>query len=278
MKLIEPTQRPVENDTIGKAVAQIKGLFQFGKTDEYAEDAIIARFMRGLDNRFIMLHNLQLEESGQLFPPILVGPAGMYVLNISHAKGFFSAKEDSWWEMNKTTRKFGPSRPNLIKQSKASAQKLAEILNAHGKPHPEITPLLMFANAGVNIERSNPAIRIVLSDGVDSLIEGMLYSDAVLQPTEIAFLSDSLEIMANPEKENAVVMGEGEDFFGKDLYIPEKKAPLTLPEIPLPTELPFTPVEEKLKFSQKQWTILVVLLILTIVVLFVAILYALKIF
>jgi hypothetical protein len=155
-------------------------------------------------------------------------------------------------------------------------QKLAEILEAHGKPHPEITPLLIFANAGVNIERSNPAIRIALMDGVDSLIEGMLNSDVVLQPTEITFLSDALELMANPEK--AILMGEGEDFFGKDLFIPEKKAPLTLPDIPLPTELPLPPVEEKLKFSQKQWTFLVVLLLLTIIVLFVAILYALKIF
>jgi hypothetical protein len=276
MKLIEPTRNPVEKDIYGKAVDQVKQLFQFGKTDEYAEDAIVARFSRDLDNHFIMLRNLQLEGSGEIFCPILVGPAGLYVLNISHAKGFFRAREESWSEMDKTTRKYGPARPNLIKQSKEVAQKLAEIMDAHGKPHPEIIPLLIFANAGVNIERSNPAIRIVLMDGVDSLIEGMLYGDAVLQPAEITFLSDSLEIMANPEK--AILMGEGEDFFGKDLFITEKKAPLTLPDIPIPTELPLPPVEEKLKLSQKQWIFLVVLLLLTIVVLFVAILYALKIF
>ena len=82
--------------------------------------------------------------------------------------------------------------------------------------------------------------------------------------------------MANPEK--AIPLGEGEDFFGRDLLLPEKKAPLTLPDIPIPTDLPFPPVEEKLKFSQKQWIILVVLLVLTIVVLLGAILYALKIF
>jgi hypothetical protein len=278
MKLIEPTQTTVVKDTIGKVIDQIKQLFQIGNPDEYAEDAIVSKFIRGLDNRFIMLRSLQLEGNGETFRPILVGPTGMYVLNISHAKGFFRAKEDSWWEMNKTTHKFGPARPNLIKQSIEAAQKLAEILEMHDKPHPEITPLLIFASPGVNIERSNPAIRIVLMDGVDSLIEGMLYSDAVFQPTEITFLSDTLEIMANPEKEILMVEGEGEDFFGKDLFIPEKKAPLTLPEITIPTELPLRPVEEKLKFSQRQWTVLVVLLLLTIVVLFVSILYALRIF
>jgi Nuclease-related domain len=281
MKLIEPTPKTVEKDTIGKAVDQVKQLFRFGKTDEYAEEAIVAKFMRGLDNRFIMLRNLQIAGNGEIFQPVLVGPAGMFVLNISHIMGFFRAKEDSWLEMNKTTRKYAPSRPNLIKESKEIAQKLEKFLDKHGKPHPAITPLLIFANAGANIERSNPAIRIVLMDGVDSLVDSLRYSDEVLQQTEIMFLSDTLEIMANPEKEileKEILLGEGEDFFGKDLLITEKKAPLTLPDIPLPTELPLPPIEEKLKFSQKQWTILVVLLLLTIVVLFVAILFALGIF
>jgi hypothetical protein len=276
MKLIEPTQQPVEKDRMQKVADQIGQLFQFGKTNENAEDAIVARFTRGLDNRFVMLHNLQLEEKGEIFPPILVGPSGLVVLNISPAEGFFRVKEESWWEMNTTSHQFGPARPNLIKQSKDYAQRLAGILDAHGKSHPEILPVLIFANPGVHVETSNPAIRIVLMDGVESLIDSFLNSGEVLLPTEINFLSDSLEIMANPEK--AIPMGEGEDFFGRDLFVDEKKAPLTLPDIPIPTELPLPPVEEKLKFTKKQWIILAVLLVLTIIVLFVAILYALRIF
>jgi hypothetical protein len=276
MKLIEPTQKKVDKDRIQKVADLIGQLFQFGKTDENAEDAIVAGFMRGLDNRFIMLRNLQLEDKGEIFPPILVGPYGLVVLNISLAKGFFRVKEESWMEMNKTSHQFGPTRPNLIKQSKDYAQKLAGILDTHGKSHPEILPILIFANPGVHVESSNPAIRIVLMDGVESLIDSFLNSEVVLQPTEINFLSDSLEIMANPEK--AIPMGEGEDFFGRDLFVPEKKAPLTLPDIPIPTELPLPPGEEKLKFTQKQWIVLAVLLVFTIIVLLVTILYALRIF
>ncbi len=276
MKLIEPSQKPVEKDSIQKVVDQIGQLLHIGKTDEDSEDAIVARFMKGLDNRFVMLHNLQLEEKGETFPPILIGPLGLVVLNISQAEGFFKAKEESWWEMNQTSHQFGPARPNLIKQSKENAQRLAGILDAHGKSHPEILPVLIFANPGVHVETSNPAIRIVLMDGVESLIDSFFNSAEVLQPTEINFLSDSLEIMANPEK--AIPMGEGEDFFGRDLFVDEKKAPLTLPDIPIPTELPLPPVEEKLKFTQKQWIILAVLLVSTIIVLLIAILYALMIF
>ncbi len=276
MKLIAPAQKTAEKDSIEKVVDQVKQFLQLGDTNEYAEDAIVARFMRGLDSRFVMLRDLQLEGIGEPFRPILIGPAGVYLLNISPAKGFFRARDDTWWEMNKTSHKYGPARPNLIKQTKDYSQKLAQILEAHGKSHPEIIPILIFANAGVNIERSNPAIRIVLMDGVDSFVDSLNYGEEALQETEINFLSDSLEIMANPEK--AILLGEGEDFFGKDLQIPEKKAPLTLPDIPIRTDLTIPPVEEKFKFSQKEWIIIVVLMVLTIVVLFIAILYALRIF
>jgi hypothetical protein len=275
MKLIEPIQKTSDKDFTGKLVGQIKGFFQSGKTDEQAEAAVVARFMRGLDNRFIMLHHLELEARGVRFPTILVGPAGLFVLNISPVQGFFRAKDESWWELNKTTHRFGPGRPNLIKQSREYAQKLGEILEKLGKSHPTITPILILANPGVHIETSNPGIRMVLMDGVDSLIDSMFNSQEVLKPTEITYLTDALEILADPEK--AIPLGEGEDFFGKDLFVEEEKAPLTLPDLPLPSELPLPPVEKKLKFTKAQWTILAVLLILTIVVLLGAILYALNI-
>ncbi len=94
MKLIEPNRRPVEKDRIQMLVDQAGKLLKLGSTDEHSEDALIARFMRGLDNRFVMLRNLQLEGTGEVFPPILVGPAGLVVLNVSRAKGFFKAKEE----------------------------------------------------------------------------------------------------------------------------------------------------------------------------------------
>jgi hypothetical protein len=274
MKLIDLTQRSVEKDRIQMVANQISRFFQFANSDEHAEDAIVARFMRGLDNRFVMLRNLRFEGKAEVFPPILVGPSGLVVLNVSRAKGFFKAKDDSWWEMNKSSHKFGPARPNLIRQSKDYAQKLAETLNTHGKSHPEILPVLVFANPGVQVETSNPAIRIVLMDGVESLIDSFRKSKEVLQLTEINFLSDSLEIMANPEI--AIPVTKEEDFFGRDLLLTENKAPLKLPEIPIPTDLSLPPVEQKLKFTQKQWIILEVLLVLTIVVLLGAIIYVLK--
>jgi len=274
MKLIEPNPKKIEKDRFQQYVDQIKQVLPIGRTGEQAEEAIVARFLRGLDNRFVMLRNLQLEGQGVPFPAILVGPAGMAVLNISREQGFFRVKEDSWWKMDKTTHRFNPARPNLIRQSQDFAKKLAAILDMHAKAHPEVIPVLIFANPGVHIESSNPAIRIILMDGVERLITDFLKNEEVLQPNEIYLLSDALEVMANPEK--AIPMGEGEDFFGKDLFTPEKKPPPKRPSIPIPTEISLRPVEEKLRLTRKQWTLLVGMLLLTIVVLLVVIVYVLS--
>ena len=249
-------------------------MLPIGNAGEQSEEVIIRRFSLGLDNRFIMLRNLQLEGPGAPFPPILVGPTGLYLLNVSQAKGFFRAKETSWWEVDKKTHRFNPALPNLIKQSQDYARKLVKLLDENGKSHPEVIPILIFANPGVNVETTNPAIRIVRMDGVENLISNIIVNQEVLEPTEINTLSDYLEVMANPEK--AIPMGEGEDFFGRDLLLPEKKAKPKIPDIPIPKEMSLPPIEKKLQFSRKQWIILEVLLVLTIVVLLAGIVYVLS--
>jgi len=273
MKLIESVGRAAGNNSLQKIIEQMKKLLSFGKTDETAEDAILTHFLRGLDNRFVMLHNLPTGDANQTFPPILVGPPGVVVLNISSIQGFFRAREDSWWEMNKTTHRYNPGRPNLIKQSQEYAQKLATVLEKRQKSHPGIVPVLVFANPGVSIESTNPAIRIVLMDGVDNLISALQNSEEVLDLHAISALSDSLEVMGNPEK--AIPIGEGEDFFGRDLLEPKKETSINLPKLKLPTSFSLASVDEKLKFTPKQWLILEILMILLIVILIAGIIYVL---
>ncbi len=284
MKLIEPTKKQAEIDLkeikdiedvrgiIDRTTTQVKRFLQIGQTEELAEQSLIAQFMRGLDNRYSMLYKLQLEPKGVVFPPILIGPPGVILINISHAKGFFRAQESEWFEMSQKGNTFEPALPNLVTQSVEFAQKLSDVLDARGKSHPDIIPVLLFANPGVHVETNDPSIRIALMDGMDSLIDNIIKSDEVMQPAEVSSLSEALEIMVNPDK--AFAVGEGEDFFGKDLIEQDKKPPLTLPEIPIPSEIPMQPVEEKLQFTRGQWIILGVLTTLTIIILLGAILFA----
>jgi hypothetical protein len=273
MKLIELDRKPAEKDSLQKALIQIGNFFAFSKTGEHAEDAIIARFTRGLDNRFIMLRNLPQEGLADRIPAILIGPPGLILLNMSPVQGYFRAKEETWWEMSKSTHRFNPGRPNLIKQSQEYAQKLAAILDKRQRAHPEIVPVLVFLNPGVHVETSNPAMRIVLIDGVENLIGSIVNSEEVLTANEIDYLADTLEIIGNPEK--AIPMGEGEDFFGRDLLAPEKKATFSLPKIKLPTSQSLSSMENKINLSPHQWLIIEILMILVILVLVGAIIYVL---
>jgi len=273
MKLIELNSKPVAKSGIQNITDKVKGLRPFGKADENAEDALITRLLRGLDNRYVLLRNLLVEESNEIFPPIIIGPTGVILLNISSIQGDFRAKDDSWWEMSKTTHNYNPGRPNLLKQSQELAEKLASQLDKRQKSHPEIIPVLVFANPGVQVEMSNPITRIVLMDGVENLIGAISNSDEILAPNDINVLVDALEVMGNPEK--AIPMGEGEDFFGRDLLEPEKKASFSLPKVKIPTKIALPAIEKKLNFSPRQWLIIEILMILLILVLIAAIIYIL---
>ncbi len=274
MKLIGPAIGKPAKGRLQSYLDLFKKILPIGTARQTPEETILNIFLRGLDNRFTMLRGLRLESVGPPFPPILVGPTGLAVLNISLAKGFYKVKEDTWWKMDESTHRFDPARPNLVRQSQDYAEKLAMILDVHGKPHPEVTPLLVLADPGVHIESSNPAIRIVLMDGLENLISSLYPASEVLPPAQVNFLSDSLELIANPDK--AIPKGEGEDFFGQDLYVPEKKPPPKLPVIPIPAKLPLAGVGKKLQFTQKQWMLLAILLLFTIVVLLGTILYVLS--
>jgi hypothetical protein len=273
MKLIELDQKPAEKDSFQKSLNQIGKLFAFGKTGAHAEDAIIARFTRGLDNRFVMVRNLPQEGLADRIPAILIGPPGLILLNMSPVQGYFRAKEETWWEMSKSTHRFNPGRPNLIRQSQEYAQKLAAMLDKRQRAHPEIVPVLVFSNPGVHIETSNPAMRIVLIDGVENLIGSIVNSEEVLTANEIDYLADTLEIIGNPEK--AIPMGEGEDFFGRDLLEPEKKASFSLPKIKLPTSQSLSSMGDKINLSPHQWLIIEILMVLVILILVGAIIYVL---
>jgi len=276
MKLIQLTRKPEEKGSVQRVVDQINRMLPFVKSGEHSEDAIIARCMRRFDNRYILVRNLPVEGTDEYFPPILLGPAGAILMNISPLQGSFKAKDDIWLELSKSTQRYNPSHPNLIVQSQEFAQKLTSQLDQHQKSHPPIVPILIFANPGVLVESTNPAVRIVRIDGVENMLGAILKSEEVITINEVDQLADALELMGNPEK--AIPMGVGEDFFGRDLLEPEKKASFSLSKVKLSPKTALPALEEKLNFSPKQWLIIEILMVSLILVLIGAVLYILLVF
>ena len=272
MKLIEPVERPIQKVGFQKALNQLQRALPLPKKTDNIEGDIIARFTRGLNNRYVMVRDLPTGDGEDCFPLILVGPTGLILINVSYVEGSFKAQDDTWLEAGKGTQRYIPGKVNLIQQSLDYAQKLDQLLTKHEKAHPEVVPVLVLTNPAVKLESQTPAIRIVLADGIDSLISAIQKSEEVLGPSEINYLADSFEFLENPE--TAIPIGEGEDFFGRDLLEPKEKFALKLPKFKL-SDLSLSKLEERLKFTPRQWLIIEVLMVLVIAILLAIIIYVL---
>ena len=272
MKLIDFTEKPPSNSPLQPLLDRIQELLPFGQSEQRATQVIMGRFSRGLDNRFTLLHDTTLSPGDAPIPFILVSTAGLVVMDVSGEQGLYRAKDESWAEMNRTTRSYQPSRRNFTKHTRALAKKVNAFLERQNKPNPEAVPVMIFAHPGVHIESKNPAIRLVLIDGVERFIAGLQQSEEIIKATDVKLIVDALEKASRPQPKTPKLEAS-EDFFGKDLGEPEKPAPAPKPkEAPSPAkpapqlDIKLPPALERLHFSKTQWIFLVAFVIINILV------------
>ena len=273
MKLIDYTRQTKTPGFLQQYVERLPAWLPFWFSEQIAHQRLVARLQRELDNRFFLLKNLPLSSSPELIPYILIGPTGLVVLSVNTQKGMYRARDESWWEMSKTSRRYQPARHNLIRYTMSLTQRLQSFLERQSFSNPTaILPVLLFTNPGVYVETSRPAVRIVLADGLKNLIANLVQGDELLSPNQIRALSDLFDRAARPEQVQDV-LAEEEDFFGKDLIQPEEKpapkAPMPVPQLNLP------PVLEKMGLSRNQWIWVSALAVITMLVLGALIFYVL---
>lgn len=264
MKLIDYTRQPNTPGFMQDLLERVQAWAPFWFTEKLAHERLVARLNRDLDNRFLLLKNLPLGDSPEVTPYILIGPPGLVVLNVSTQKGIYRARDESWWELSKTSRRYQPARHNLIRQTMGLTQRFKTFLEQQSLPCPVLLPVLLFIDPGVHVETSRPAVRIVLADGIKNLIANLLQNDDVLAPNQIRVLADFLDRAARPEQV-VDLLDDQEDFFGKDLIKEEEKpvpkAPAPVPQLNLP------PVLEKMGLTRDQWIGVVLLAVITMIVL-----------
>jgi len=273
MKLVDYSKPQTTPGFLQSLIERLQVLVPFWPNEYKSHAQLVSQLQDGLDNRFFLLKNTPLPGLLEPIPYILIGPPGLTVLNVSTKKGIYRAKDESWWEMRKTIHQYQPSHNNLIKQSQGMAQRLSAYLNMHGRAHPPIQPVLIFTDPGVHVESSRPAVRIVLADGMRHLAASIVQSSDVLAAAEVRLIADRLDIAARPDQVGKV-LGEGEDFFGKDFIQPEVKKPEPSEPRPVP-QLNLQPVEEKIGLSRKQWRVIALMATAAILVLGFLIVYVL---
>ena len=264
MKLIDYNQQPARPDFLKKMLERLQTWLPFWFSEKMVHEQLVARLQRELDNRFFLLRNFPLGNPSELTPYILIGPTGSTILSVSTQKGIFRARDESWWELSKTSRRYQPAPRNLIRHTLDLTRRFKTLLELQSFSCPVILPVLFFTDPGVHVETSRPAVRIVLADGIKNLVANLLQSDEVLSAIQIRALTDLLDRVARPEQVQELLGDEG-DFFGKDLIQTEEKPPVKV-SIPVP-QLNLPPVLENMGLTRGQWIGITLLAVLTMLVL-----------
>lgn len=196
MKIIDQTPLIDEKGNLGLS-QRIQGMLKFGfnwPTELLAQKAIITFFDRNLEKGYTLIRNQSLGQSGIIIPLILIGPAGMFAINIAYLKGRYEAKGEAW--NVESGNRFKPAPVNLIQSTARMGRALTAFIERQGTKVPEaVESILIAADPGLHVEADKPAIRVLMVDGIKPFVIGLSNSMPVLRSDSAL---DMVERITNP--------------------------------------------------------------------------------
>lgn len=196
MKIIDKTPLLDEKGNLGFA-QRVQGMLQYGfnwPRQLQAEKVIVTYFDRQLEKGFTLIRNYTLGQSGIMVPMILIGPTGFYVINITHLRGRYEIKGDTW--NVEAGEGFKPAPVNVVQQTLRMAKAVRVFIERQGTKVPmEIEPVLIAADPGLHLESTRPAIKVLLIDAIKSFVMNLASANPALS-NEQAF--EYTERLVNP--------------------------------------------------------------------------------
>ena len=196
MKIIDKTPFVDEKGNLG-FVQRVQGMLQFGfnwPNELQAQNAIINFFERQLEKGYTLIRNMPLGESGIMVPIILLGPTGIYVIEVTSLKGRYEAKGDTW--NVEAGDQYKPAPINLIQRTTRMARALQAYIERQGVKLPvTIEPVLIAGNPGLHIESVRPVIKVMMIDGIKAFVSGLANGTPTLR-ADLAL--DYAERILNP--------------------------------------------------------------------------------
>ena len=194
MKVIE--RSPISGEGGAASITdRLKGIWQFGFSwdqDIQAQQVLIARLGKVLDNTFTMISNVAIPESSLPVPLVLVGPIGVWTFYVTAVKGIFRVKGENWYRLDDKSQHYKPSRPNLIRRSALMSRAINDYLREKGFFLDQTQPVLFFAQPGIHIDAPEPPVRLLYSDGVDRFASKLFEEKTVLDSGEIKRVTEIL--------------------------------------------------------------------------------------
>lgn len=272
MKIIENSSQSQKTQT-SNVLGGMIGSLRLGRAtpqEMQSQQMVISSLEKALDNRYILLHNVTLAEQELPIPLILVGPPGVNVIYPVALRGVYRARVDEWEQLDTQRQSYKPAVPNLIVQAEQMAQAVEEHLKAQNIYPPAIEPVLVFTDAGVHIEMTRPAVRIVLIDAIDRFIAGLLQAPTMLGKEEAQEITDYLAKSLGIPDEGSP-FPERDAFSFSDESAPESKGPTIVDRLPRGERAVTT--LNKIPFSNRQWAVLGCLLAVNILILIAVVAY-----
>ena len=273
MKVIDyqtPDNDVKKPNAMGRAFGNL-GFLQ-PKTMPRAQETTIQTLKKVLDNRFIMLRGLVLPGIELPAPLILVGPPGLWLIEVNANKGVFRAVDNQWEEMDSQTRKFRPARVNLPARTASQAQTVTTLLTDRGLEVQSIEPVIFFTQPGAHVKAARPPARLVQSDAILRFGTSLLQSQIVYEPEEIQAV---INVLIEPASTPEMTQGEpGLDVIDqpdsssqvssqkKEVLSSQLSAALNTSEPAIIKRL-----SRRMAFTQRQWLLLGALLVLNILLL-----------
>ena len=193
MKIIDKTPLLDEKGNLG-FTQRVQGMLQFGfnwPKELQVQKVIITFFERQLEKGYTLIRNMPLGQSGIIVPMILLGPAGMYVIEVTSLRGRYEAKGDGW--NVESGNQYKPAPVNLIQQTMLKARALQKYIERQGITLAvPIEPVLIAGDPGLHIESVRPAIRVMMIDGIKAFVSGLTTGKSTLRAELVLDYTDRI--------------------------------------------------------------------------------------
>jgi len=117
-------------------------------------------------------------------PLVLMGPPGIFLVNVLHERGVYRARDDEWGTV--VGEKFVPAAINHVARTEKLGRVLQIYLERTGFRNTVVNPVLMAANPGLHVETVRPVVRIVMSDALERFAMSMNQSPSEQTTDNIA--------------------------------------------------------------------------------------------
>src|SRR5215510_4851993 len=193
MKIIDKTPLVDANGNL-TLTQRIQGMLQYGfnwPRELEAQSAIIKYFDRQLEKGYTLIRNTPLGQSGIVIPMILLGPTGIYVIEVSHLRGRYQAKGETW--NVESGDQYKPAPVNLIQRTMRMARALQAFIERQGVRIPvTIDPILIAGDPGLHIESVRPAIKVMMIDGIKAFVSGLVNGSPILSSIQVNDFTDRI--------------------------------------------------------------------------------------